>query len=409
MGQFVFIVCQHGAEKPIKQELLIAQAGLRLAFSRPGLLTFKRDAVGAEHSPLPGGLLVRLAGWALGNVRGEHAEAMVDSVLKLASTNWDAIHVFQRDQALPGSSGFEPSQGALATAVAECFRQRLLSLALPIPVNTTALAKKKILDVIIVEPNQWLVGHHVVEKVWESWPGGALPIALPEHRISRAYIKTAEALAVSGFPIQPDDHVVEIGSAPGGACQRLLDLGLKVTGIDPAEMDPLILEHPRFEHWRGKAAAIKRRRYAKFRWLLADANVAPNYTLDVVEEIVQYPGNEIEGLLLTLKLSSWDQLEAIPEHLARIRSWGYDAIEVRQLASNRRECCVMASRKVGRNVKKRLSNSGAQGGGEGSSPVRRQSTSAERNRPPNSSASANSSPIRQPPADDPSELPTSQN
>ena len=49
-----------------------------------------------------------------------------------------------------------------------------------------------------------------------------------------------EALQWSRLPVQKGDAVVEIGSAPGGACQRLLEGGLKVTGVDPSEMDASI-------------------------------------------------------------------------------------------------------------------------------------------------------------------------
>ena len=146
------------------------------------------------------------------------------------------------------------------------------------------------------------------------------------------------------MPVRPGDKVVEIGSAPGGSCQRLLDIGLEVTGVDPAEMDPLLLEHPRFEHWRSKAAGMKRKLYGRFKWLTADANVAPNYTLEVVEDIVTYPTSRFQGLLLTFKLSSYDMLEQIDASVERIRSWGFSDVRVRQLASNRRECCVAALR-----------------------------------------------------------------
>lgn len=163
--------------------------------------------------------------------------------------------------------------------------------------------------------------------------------------VSRAYLKIAEALAWSQLPVRPGDKIVEIGSTPGGSCQRLLDVGLDVTGVDPAEMDPLILEHPRFEHWRSKAAGLKRRLFSRFKWLTADANVAPNYTLEVVEDIVTYPTSRFKGLLLTFKLSSYDMLEQVEASAERIRSWGFADVRIRQLASNRRECCVAALRK----------------------------------------------------------------
>ena len=160
--------------------------------------------------------------------------------------------------------------------------------------------------------------------------------------ISRAYLKIAEAIPWSRLPFHAGDRVVEIGSSPGGACQRLLDLGAQVVGIDPADMDERIASNPRFEHWRSKSQQVKRRLFKTFRYLICDANVAPNYTLDTVEAIVTYPTSKFRGLILTIKLSTWEHAKEIPQHIARVKSWGFERVEARQLAHNRREYCLVA-------------------------------------------------------------------
>lgn len=357
MEPFVFVICQHGAEVPLKQQAT-ASGDWRLAFSRPGLLTLKY--VGAE--PVPPSIvspLVRLSGTGLGTARGEQALESLERVWQLASRAqqggqplaWAGVHIFERDQNLPGSRGFEPGSSELASAIAGEFSQWLADRGVPVPVNQPVPAGGWVLDVIVSEPTQWLVGYHQVRTTHEQWPGGVPAIAAPSEMVSRAYLKIAEALQWSQLPIRQGDRIVEIGSAPGGACQRLLDLGYQVTGIDAAEMDERIAGHPRFEHWRSKAAAVKRKQYRKFRWLVCDANVAPNYTLDVVGDIVNYEGNAIEGMLLTFKLSAWEQLAQLADQLAVIRSWGYPRVEARQLAHNRRELCVVAQRLPGRPAK----------------------------------------------------------
>jgi 23S rRNA (cytidine2498-2'-O)-methyltransferase len=267
---------------------------------------------------------------------------MASEALQLAGENWDAVHVFSRDEQIPGSRGFEP----LPTPLVEAIRGEFAKL-LPTGVDCSGEITRsgaEILDVILIEPNHWLIGFHRGDRGFQCWPGGVLPIVPPTTMVSRAYLKMAEALAWSELPIRSGDKIVEIGSAPGGACQRLLDLGLEVTGIDAAEMDPLIVKNPRFEHWRGKSNSIKRKRFSKFRWLAADANVAPQYTLDAVEDLVQYPTSRFEGLLMTFKLSNYDLLDHLPDYLQRVRSWGFDRVEARQLSFNRRECCVVAER-----------------------------------------------------------------
>ncbi len=343
--QFVFVACQQGAEKAIKDRCT-PELPFRLAFSRPGLVTFKipGEEVGGVPVSLPASLLARVTGMGLGNVRGGVAENMVEQALELANGDFDAIHIFQRDRALPGMRGFEPGPTELTEAIGEIFVAKLDNVNPKPLINGVCRKGGRVLDVIVVEPDQWLIGRHTANEIQQSWPGGVFPVVAPEIMVSRAYLKIAEALAWSQLPVRPGDKIVEVGSAPGGSCQRLLDIGLEVTGVDPAEMDPLLIAHPRFEHWRSKAAGMKRRLYGRFKWLTADANVAPNYTLDVVEDIVTYPTSRFQGLLLTFKLSSYDLLEQIDASVQRIQSWGFSDVKIRQLASNRRECCVAAIR-----------------------------------------------------------------
>ena len=341
--RFVFAVCQQGAEQPLKGRYAGQGAPLRLAFSRPGLATFKTS--GDQISLLSRSWLARIAGEGLGNVRGKLAEELAAQTLALTTDEFQAIHIFERDRELPGSRGFEPGPSALTEAIGKIFAESLRTAGKRVPlINSACAIGSKILDVVLVEPDQWLIGTHTASEIQHCWPGGVYPVVAPDEMVSRAYLKIAEAVAWSQLPFKPGDRVVEIGSAPGGSCQRLLDMGLEVTGVDPAEMDELLLNHPRFEHWRSKAAGMKRKMYSKFKWLTADANVAPNYTLQVVEDIVNYPSSRFQGLLLTFKLSSYELIDQVDAAAEQIRAWGFSTVKIRQLASNRRECCISAQR-----------------------------------------------------------------
>ena len=172
-----------------------------------------------------------------------------------------------------------------------------------------------------------------------------MPMELPPDAVSRAWLKMEEALRWSQMPIPKAARCAEIGAAPGGASQALLARGLHVLGVDPAEMDPVVLGHPRFQHIRRRAVQVPRRDFRKVRWLTADMNVAPNFTLDVIEGIVTYPEVNIRGMLLTLKLPEWNLAEQVPEYLDRVRGWGYNIVRARQLQHNRREFCVAALQK----------------------------------------------------------------
>ena len=95
---------------------------------------------------------------------------------------------------------------------------------------------------------------------------------------------------------------------------------------------------------RKRGADVKRREFREVRYLAADINVAPQYTLDTVEAIVTHPDVQIKGLILTLKLLDWKLAEEIPAYLDRIRLWGYGHVRCRQLHHNRQEVCVAAKR-----------------------------------------------------------------
>ncbi len=296
---------------------------------------------------LPENPFFRTRGHALERLEGEDADELVARIVeKYSGLDWTDLHVWQRDIAVPGWHGFEPGRSALAELVAERMQDRLTSNndTRAGRVNRIADWKGKILDVVIVEPNQWWIGTHVAELITDRWPGGVFPVTEPENMISRAYLKIAEAIQWSRMPMKFGDTVVEIGSSPGGACRYLLDLGMVVAGVDPAEMDESILQHPNFEQIRLRSLQVKRKFFSKFRWLVCDANVAPSYTLETVEAIVTYPTTQIEGLILTLKLSDWDKADEWSEHVERVRSWGYTQVAVRQLAFNRREYCLAAMR-----------------------------------------------------------------
>lgn len=346
--------CQIGAERAVKGEIARRWPDFRFSYSRPGFLTFKLPAgvTFAEDLDLRS-VFARAHSFSVGKVQGEDADEMAKKVWEVfGQRGAKRIHVWPRDAAEPGEHGYEPSLTPEAFEVhrkilAACPKPSMLAKdadAMCRPSSRTDRGEA-ILDCAMVAPGEWWIGHHRVGSIATSWPGGMIDLKLPETAVSRAWLKMEEALEWSHLPIPRDARVAEIGSAPGGASQSLLSRGYYVTGVDPAEMAPAVLEHSRFTHLRRRSAQVRRREFRKIRWLTADMNVAPNYTLDAVEEIVAHPEVRIRGMLLTLKLLEWNLAEEVPDYLARIKSWGYNLVRARQLQHNRREFCVAALQK----------------------------------------------------------------
>jgi len=345
--EFVFAVCQAGVEWALKDEVARRWPPLRFAFSRPGFVTFKVTDEGASRTtnPLVSSVFARTCGHTLGQVKGDSEPELFQAFWRLApQTPSEHLHIWERDRELPGDHDFLPGPSRAASDMG----RRLLEAGpqpCNLPINELARPDQTVLDCVIVEPNHWWVGVHHVESVPQRWPGGAPKLTPPDDMISRAYLKICEALAWSRLPTQPGDAFVEIGCAPGGSSQALLDRGFHVTGIDPAEVDERLRNRRGFTHIRKRGADLRRREYRPFRWLTADLNVAPNYTLETVENIVTHPAVDISGMLLTLKLMDRPLYGQLGDFLARVRGWGYEEVRARQLAFNRHEVCIAALRR----------------------------------------------------------------
>lgn len=347
---FLFVTCQVGAEQAVKNELARTFPAARPAFARPGFLTFKLPE--GHFLPLDFDLrlcFARAIGFSCGKVTGDDPAVLARQAWDLAPGRiFQRVHAWPRDAAAPGVHGFEPSITPAAVEAA-----RLLCEACPEPqmldaaagdLGRPAKAGEAVLDCVLVEPNEWWIGFHQVRRGPGQWPGGMMPIELPPNAVSRAWLKMEEGLRWSRLPIPSAARCAELGSSPGGATQALLDRGCHVLGVDPAEMHPDVLGHPRFTHLRKRATQARRREFRKVRWLMADMNVAPNYTLDVVESIVTHPQVNVRGMLLTLKLFEWKLADEVPAYLERVRQWGFNRVRARQLPHNHQEICVAALR-----------------------------------------------------------------
>jgi 23S rRNA (cytidine2498-2'-O)-methyltransferase len=351
MPQFLFVTCQVGAADAVKRELGGGDLGCKFAFSRPGFLTFKLP----EDRRLPddwelSSVFARAYGFSLGKIAADDVDELAKAAWELFGKRpFRRIHAWPRDAAEPGYRDFEPglTDAALEAHTAllrHCPRPSALAADASDP-TAPAKAGDIVFDCCLVEPREWWIGYHRAESVPSRWPGGFMPLRLPANAVSRTWLKMEEGLRWSQLPIPAGARVAEIGSAPGGASQALLARDLIVTGIDPAEMAEIVLNHPRFTHIRRRSTQVRRREFRKIRWLTADMNVAPNYTLDAVEGIVTYPEVNVRGMLLTLKLPEWDLTDRVNEYLARVRSWGYNLVSARQLQHDRREFCVSALQK----------------------------------------------------------------
>ena len=202
--RFLFTTCQCGAERAVKQELARLWPEFRFAFSRPGFLTFRLP----EEHRLPDdfdlkSVFARAYGFSLGKATGSDVDQRAQSVWDVVGQlPVDRVHAWQRDTAVPGDRGFEPSITAAAVEARDAIRRRCpRPESLAADPEAPARRGELVLDCVLVEPDQWWIGYHRVRSEAGAWPGGIMPLTLPPEAVSRAWLKMEEALRWSRLPI----------------------------------------------------------------------------------------------------------------------------------------------------------------------------------------------------------------
>lgn len=359
-SRFIFTTCQVGAEITLKEEIQRLHPSLNPSYSRPGFVTFKK----ADGPEIPsdfelGSIFTRAYGLSLkkldaktgGVDHGSRARAVVDwaTSLRGEKSSLFFLHVWERDRWIPGE---EPRDFVAGTWM-QAARQAILleENQRGVQIFEPAVQPRRgalVLDVVCVEENEWWLGLHEQTMDHPLFPGGAPQIELPDEAPSRAYLKLEEGVLWSGAPIRMGDCAVEIGSAPGGASYALLKRGLKVIGIDPAEMDPQILKMEGFKHLRQPVASVLREDLPqKVDWLLLDMNVTPYVTLFQVDRLATRLKDSLLGVMLTIKLNEWKIAREIPPMMDHLRAMGMVRIRARQLVNNKQEIFIFALTRKG--------------------------------------------------------------
>ncbi len=137
------------------------------------------------------------------------------------------------------------SSGQLNKSLAEAFAEETGAVE--------AIKKPQIVISILCTMHKAYLGISTAEENLSAWPGGARHFAQTEEQISRAEFKLLEALEVFGISLPENGRALDLGAAPGGWTRLLLDAGLSVIAVDPANLDPRLARRKQLEHYRGYA------------------------------------------------------------------------------------------------------------------------------------------------------------
>ncbi len=348
-SEFVFVLCQHGAERALKHELTMAHPELRAAYQRPGLVTFRGEER-ALDAPLRS-VLARSWGLSLGN--HPDTEQLAEALLELQLPVPLCLHVAERERFRDDAAPKDHHAGAVAARIDAALRARLPSL---FRASTRAEPGELVIDVVVGESDEPLLlgAHlHTSDRERSPHPGGVYVYDVPEDAPSRAFRKIEECRLAFALPIRAGDVAVELGAAPGGAAYALLRQGVRVIGIDPAEMDPVVVSFTgpggaQLTHVQLRMNAVDLQTLPReAQWLLLDVHLAPHVALREVSRFLAHYRRSLLGAVLTLKLNKWSFLDDLHRFKQEARALGLVDPIARQLPAHRQELALAGLTKLG--------------------------------------------------------------
>lgn len=210
------------------------------------------------------------------------------------------------------------------------------------------MKKPQVVVSILGTSQRAYAGISTAEENLSNWPGGARHFAQTSEQISRAEFKLLEAIEIFRVHLPSEGQALDLGAAPGGWTRLLLDKGLSVVAVDPAQLDTRLAGRRHLEHYRGYAedylaTASKKNRHFDIiaNDMRMDARDAARL-LARAAQCLRKEGVLISVLKLPHATQTIDPLATLREAL-RILSQHYSIVQPRQLFHNRQEVTVVAA------------------------------------------------------------------
>jgi 23S rRNA (cytidine2498-2'-O)-methyltransferase len=176
------------------------------------------------------------------------------------------------------------------------------------------------------------------DQALSIWPGGRARMKVGADRPSRAARKLEEALAWLGTGPGPGELCVDLGAAPGGWTWLLLNRRARVIAIDPARLEPRLLEQRRLTHVQ--ASAFDWHPDETVDWLFCDMAWRP---LEVAQLLGRWARRrQTRMLVANFKLPMKRKAEMVARLRELLAGSGYQQLRTRQLYHDREEITVTA-------------------------------------------------------------------
>lgn len=328
-SEFIFALTNRGSETALKMEVESMNLGWRLSYQRRGFVTFKAAegkffSLGELEFPVA---CARRLCLSLG--KSTTRAAAEQKILRHPACLDRMVHFVC----------YEDHQYQTEPELAE--RPRIGDC---------------IGTVVEIAPDEFWAGLHLHARHLSPDPGGISPLVMPETSPSRAWLKVEEAIRFFDLNFTRRDKVVELGCAPGGVVLSLLDRGVSVVGVDPAEMAAVVMksavterryvpeDRPWFYHCQKPAALVSKRDLGSdVTWFMSDMNQSPEVVLKECERLCRM-AKTVNGVLITLKLTDMERVVEKEKWFASLRAMGFAKARLQQFSVHHREFALLAGR-----------------------------------------------------------------
>lgn len=225
------------------------------------------------------------------------------------------------------------------------------SLASAIAEETGAvesMKKPQIVVSVLCATDKAYLGISLAKENLSDWPGGTRHFAQTPEQISRAEFKLLEALEVFGVSLPARGRVLDLGAAPGGWTRLLLEAGLQVIAVDPANLDPRLKGQPGLEHYRGYAETYLEeavRAHQRFDVIVNDMRMDARDAARLLGQATRCLRND--GFVLSVFKLPHATRDINPlttlQHALSLLEKSYGIVQARQLFHNRQEVTVVTA------------------------------------------------------------------
>ena len=190
--------------------------------------------------------------------------------------------------------------------------------------------------------DQLLAGWGSPDEMLSDWPGGAVRFQREEGQISRAKFKLLEAERNFGLRLSAYREALDIGASPGGWTSLLLERGAAVTAIDPAELHPSLIDHPRLTYLKRNAGDVKLAAES-YDLLVCDMSWSPMLMVKLVLELERAlkPGADA---IITVKLMHKKPMQTIRDVTLKLEA-AFTLNRAKQLFHNRDEITLYLTKR----------------------------------------------------------------